>query len=66
MNYQECSAMTGDGIWEGITTLISVFDGQDPTKTGGSTPSTEATSNKDGTAISDRVSAAAVELPQSD
>ena len=58
--------MTSDGIWEGITQLIQVFDNQDPAKTGGSTPSTEATTNKDGTVTSDRVSGAAVEFPPSE
>ena len=31
INFQECSALTGEGIWEGLTTLIEIFERQDPT-----------------------------------
>jgi len=49
INFQECSAMTGEGIWEGITSLIEIFERTDPTRTGASGPSTNADStvNKD-------------------
>ena len=43
INFQECSAMTGEGIWEGLTTLIEIFERTDPSKTGGSGPSTAGT-----------------------
>ena len=50
INFQECSAMTGEGIWEGLTTLIEIFERTDPTRTGASGPSTNAdsTNNKEG------------------
>ena len=46
--------MTGVGIWEGLTTMIEIFERQDPTRTGASGPSTgaDSTLNKEG---SDRV-----------
>ena len=43
INFQECSAMTGEGIWEGLTTLIEIFERTDPSRTGGSGPSTAGT-----------------------
>lgn len=35
INFQECSAMTGEGIWEGITTMIEIFERTDPAKSTG-------------------------------
>ena len=35
INFQECSALTGEGIWEGITTMIEIFERTDPAKTSG-------------------------------
>ena len=55
INFQECSALTGTGIWEGLTTLIEIFDRTDASKTG----STGADSNMTKTA-SDRPSAVGV------
>ena len=42
--------MTGEGIWEGLTTLIEIFERTDPARTGNSAPSTNADStlNKEG------------------
>ena len=42
--------MTGVGIWEGLTTMIEIFERQDPTRTGASGPSTgaDSTLNKEG------------------
>ena len=53
INFQECSAATAEGIWEGLTTMVEIFERQDPTKTGSSGPSTDAT-NKDGTVTMER------------
>lgn len=37
--------MTGEGIWEGLTSMIEIFDRTDPSKTAGSSnPSTAADS----------------------
>jgi len=44
INFQECSALTGEGIWEGLTSIIEIFDRTDPSKTGSSNPSTAADS----------------------
>lgn len=54
INFQECSAMTGEGIWEGITSLIEIFDRNDPARTAGSGPSTNADSTVNKDAASER------------
>lgn len=35
INFQECSALSGVGIWEGLTTMIEIFERTDPAKTSG-------------------------------
>lgn len=48
VNFQECSAMTQEGIWEGVTTLIEIYERiDDPSKTGHSTGATDSTVNKE-------------------
>ena len=54
VNFQECSAMTQDGIWEGITTLIEIFERQDPARSSASAPSTGATDSMSNKEVSGR------------
>jgi len=54
--------MTGEGIWEGLTSMIEIFDRTDPAKTGRSNPSTAA----DSTVNKDATDNNAVEPPQTE
>lgn len=68
INFQECSALTQEGIWEGITQLTEIFDRSDPTRTGASGPSTgatDSTSNKEGSVLESATNNAPVESKSS-
>ena len=54
VNFQECSALSQEGIWEGVTTMIEIFERQDPTRTGASGPSTGATDSTSNKEVSSR------------
>ena len=58
INFQECSAMSQEGIWEGITTLIDIFERMDPSKSSAFDPSTGATDTMSNKEISGRDSVA--------
>ena len=60
--YQECSALTGAGVWEGLSSLIELFDKQTkPVSSDGGTAGAGSTGNP-----SERVTSGDREnLPQS-
>ena len=58
INFQECSAMSQEGIWEGITTLIEIFERMDPTRSSAEAPSTGATDTTSNKEVSARDSVA--------
>ena len=49
INFQECSALSGVGIWEGLTTLIEIFERTDPAKSTGPTTLDSASAHKSST-----------------